>query len=572
MREELSLQDLSVELEKLRTSKQNSFRRWRSKASALKVRNRDRRLVNYCLSRAYTCRDGFYPYLKDILGYGELYKPFHEPITDLTVNPHYRYKMIQACRGSFKTAVSTLGYATWLIAREYALLGTCNIRILIGSEVKDLAESFVSAIGQTVQYNARWTTLYGKHKGEREDRKRWREEEFTSSFRTKVLPQATCSAISTKSPKAGNHYDVIIADDLETERASATRDQIEKCWTFYRLLHSLLEPEIPGHLKGVIERPEMLLVSTRWHYDDIYARILKEDADEPFEDEKFKVVIQPAVDPITKEPAFPTRFGHKTLDNLKRKHGSYLFACQYLLDPTPEEDRDFPKSCIHYVRPEHFTRPRVRTFVGGDFAYTEQSRLDSGEIRKADYTVFFTVLVDEFYNFIFKDYFRGRCSRRQGILEMFRQYYAHGAINCALQKFDQSMIDEDIKRIAREQHRRPKITYVSYPNKGGRGTQNVERIKGMTSSFEANKVFLLPGMGWFEDELLEFPAGVYDDGLNALANIMKVANPPPPTSRKSFMTPLEKHVKWLHSKRKHRRTVNAQGITEHDPDAWKFGG
>jgi hypothetical protein len=340
--------------------------------------------------------------------------------------------MVQACRGSFKSSVCTVGYATWLIAREYTLTDACNIRILIGSEVLDLARKFVRTCRQIMENEPRYIQLFGDHKGDIKGRY-WSDFGLTSQFRTlHRLGEPTISTISTDSPRAGNHYDVIIADDLETERKSASRDQIEKCWDFYRLLHSLLEPD-----------GEMILVSTRWHYDDIYSRILKlNEHDE--EDYQYCVFIMPA-ESKKRKLTFPTRFDKKHLEHLLQRHGTYLYSCQFLLDPVPDHARTFKKDWLKLVPPDIWvSKRRFRAFMGVDFAYTEQKRVESGEVKRADYTTIIVASVDDYWNYYIREMFRERCSVLRGITKMFDMYYNHKCINIGLQQFDRSQVDSVI--------------------------------------------------------------------------------------------------------------------------------
>jgi len=562
-------------LEKLRSSQTNSYEQWIQQARDLDQAGLDEEVTNYCLARAYVSDDGFYYYLQHILGYSnpnhppekQFHEPFHRPICALTTNPNFQYKMIQACRGSFKSSISTKGYATWLIARDFTLTGSCNIRILIGSEVLALANSFVAAVKRILESNRKFHKLFGNHKTELRGGN-WGNT-ITSRFRSDdTIHEPTVSAIALDAPKSGNHYDVIIADDLETERASATREQIEKCWDFYRLLHSLLEPG-----------GEMILVSTRWHYDDIYSRILKASEDD-LEHEKYQVLIMPAEIDITEENipppfdkmdipegglTFPQRFPKEHLEHLKRRHGSYLYSCQYLLTPVAKEDQIFRREWINYVEPGfELQRRKFRIFVGCDFAYTEQVRVDSGQVRKADFTTVMTVAVDDAWNYYVIDQFRERCSKLAGIKEMFRQYYTHHAIDIGLQKYDRAQIEDVIIQYGYELRKRPRCTWISYPGVKGKN----ERIKtALQPLFESGKFYILRGMDWLEEELMDFPLAAFDDGLDALCNIVKVSKPPPGYKEKTPESALVKHIKSLKSKRP-TRTLKGKKINEKVP-VWK---
>lgn len=560
---------LLMELKRLNT---NSYESWRRKAKKYAKAKVPETVVNYCLARAYVSDDGFYDYCHDILGYRDMYKGFHGPLCIHTVDPTHsyyspdkknpieitlrrRYRMIQACRGSFKSSVSTVGYATWLIAREITLTDACNIRILIGSEVLALATAFVRGCKQVMESEPRWRELFGDHKGDIKGRS-WSDTGLTSRFRTMArLREPTVSTIALDAPRAGFHYDVIIADDLETERASASREQIAKCWDFYRLLHSLLEPD-----------GEMILVSTRWHYDDIYSRILKENEKDD-EEHQYAVFIMPAED-AEGGLTFPTRFTRKHLDHLKIRHGSYLYSCQFLLNPVPDEDKTFQMDWIKLNPPDIWIRKdtKLRNFLAGDFAYTEQSRSTSGELKRADYTVLMVGAVDEYWNYYIREVFREKCTKLTAIEKMFDMFYSNQCQVCGLQRFDKSQVDDVIHQVGYRTRRRPNIEYISYPGMRGVGSQKNDRIATtLQPLMEAGKLHLLPGMDWLQAELMDFPLGAYDDGLDTLCNLVKVSHPPRGFKPKEKLSYIYKHIQAL----KKGRSRDLQGNYENDPDAWK---
>ena len=424
---------------------------WKARAIEFRKSRAGGDVVNYCLARAYTSSEtpaeAFYHFCHDILGYTDMYYDFHMPICEFVVDPA-RFKMLQACRGSFKSSIATYGYILWKMALEYTDTGVVNTRYLIACENMTLALKFLRNVKQVCEKNRLFIELFGNHVPVKNDTQRWTDYQLTSKFKTdwrKAEP--TVSPIAIDADRTGFHVDEVVCDDLETERNSASRDQIDNCWTFYRLLHSIREPKTGT----------MLIVSTRWHYDDIYQRILDRNATSK-EGFRYKTLIKPAVE--NEKLTCPTLYSWDTLEELRHEQGSYIFSCQYLLNPVPESERTFKKSWIKYSTPQHFTQQKMRTFTGADFAFTEQSMIDAGEIRKADYTVIFTVCIDEGWNFIFKDWFRKRCSKLEGVAELFRQCGAHGSLMGALQKYDRSQMSDIIDIYAHDQtkgQRRPRL-------------------------------------------------------------------------------------------------------------------
>lgn len=430
-----------------------------------------------------------------------------------------------------KSSVATIGKATRNIAKEFIETGAVNRRTLVASEVLDLSKKFVQASGEILQ-SPNWMFLYGDHR--RDGKGGWGRSELTSRYRTNyALKEPTLSAMSLDAPKTGFHYDEIIADDLETERASATRDQIDKCWDFYRLLYSLLEPQ-DSYLS---------LISTRWHYDDIYSRILERNKDDD-PSERFSVLIEPAKLPDG-TLTYPTRFPQEVLDNLRRKLGSYIFSCQYELSPVSPEDRVFKEEWIRYADTAMLSKERkYRIVMGADIAYTEKKAIERGiGYRLADWTVVFTAAIDDRWNYILLDAFRGRVSKLEGVKEIFRQYATHKATVIGLQKQDKLLLEDTIEQYAFQSRQFiPRIEYIAYPN---RLSKDERIITGLAPVFESGKIYLQPSMKWLEQELLDFPRGAHDDALDALANLVYVSRPATPVRKKTSMNDIQKRIQYL---------------------------
>lgn len=67
-----------------------------------------------------------------------------------------------------------------------------------------------------------------------------------------------------ESAKTGNHYDIIINDDIVVRENVTTRDQIEKVVNFHRDCYALGDPGF-----------KLVDVGTRWAMNDIYGQIIE---------------------------------------------------------------------------------------------------------------------------------------------------------------------------------------------------------------------------------------------------------------------------------------------------------
>jgi hypothetical protein len=136
----------------------------------------------------------------------------------------------------------------------------------------------------------------------------------------------------------GFHFDIAYLDDVLTEKNVTTADQIQKTIDWWGYLQPMLDTMAP-----------VTVIGTPYHYADLYAVIEREKL----------------LDSIVKRPAIQNGkpiykyFTIKSLMARKRKmRDDYKFSCQYMLNPTPIEEKIFP--------PPHPTTDRLPE---GDYKY-----------------------------------------------------------------------------------------------------------------------------------------------------------------------------------------------------------
>lgn len=130
----------------------------------------------------------------------------------------------------------------------------------------------------------------------------------------------------------GHGAHIAIVDDPFKNWEEASSPTIrEKVWNWYKT--TLRTRLAPG---GAI-----ILVTTRWHEDDLVGKVLK---DAKAEGEQWEVISLPAEaeenDPIGRQPGewlCPERFRPEEYLSLKRTLGSHLWAALYQQRPSPEE-------------------------------------------------------------------------------------------------------------------------------------------------------------------------------------------------------------------------------------------
>lgn len=196
-------------------------------------------------------QENLYALCKYALGYTEMTRFTHGPMCEVLQNESKR-KLIVMPRGTFKSSIGVVGYAIW------SLLRNPDCRILIDSETYQNSRNFIREIRGKLEL-PEMTALYGVFRS----KDNWAEGSITINQRQKVLKEASVTASGVGSNKVGQHYDLIIHDDLNTDKNSNTPELCQKVIDHYRMNTSILEPG-----------GTMVVIGTRYSENDVIQFIL----------------------------------------------------------------------------------------------------------------------------------------------------------------------------------------------------------------------------------------------------------------------------------------------------------
>lgn len=199
---------------------------------------------------------------KHVLGFKDVNKKTHGGILSALEDTDAKRKLICVPRGSLKSSLACVAYPLFLLLRDP------NLRILLDSELYTNSSTFLREI--KLHLKAReFTELFGDWEGDV-----WSQGEIIVSKRTKRLKEAsiTCGGIGTT--KVGQHFDVIIHDDMNSPSNSNTPENAAKVVEHYRYNVSILEPT-----------GTMVVIGTRYSASDLISHILTNECGlkEPFE-------------------------------------------------------------------------------------------------------------------------------------------------------------------------------------------------------------------------------------------------------------------------------------------------
>lgn len=250
-------------------------------------------------------------------------------------------------RGHLKSTLVTQGWTIQQLIRDP------RKRVLIASAELKHAEKFVGAIEAQISSNPKFIERFGSLKAP--DCKKWSSEACDIIGKAHGDKENSITAASIGTDCTSQHYDIIILDDLVNRRFSRSDEMRIKCWNFYMDCLDLLEPD-----------GQLIFVGTRWHFADIYSKLIEEHKKNP---ERFDFVVNEAAlindkferrqfRDMLKDPAtitlFPEKFSRHTIQRLfdikiKKPGGEYEFSCQQMNFPVSDSNQPFKIEDIEFI-------------------------------------------------------------------------------------------------------------------------------------------------------------------------------------------------------------------------------
>jgi predicted phage terminase large subunit-like protein len=391
---------------------------------------------------------------------------------------------IELPRGHLKSHIVT---QSWTIQE---ILKNPNIRILIVNAVEGNSAKMMRWIRSQMSDGGLLSKIYGKFETET-----WSQDELLIRQRTEQLVAPTVMAAGVQKTLTSQHFDLIIADDIVVPDNVQTKEQREKIYEFYLSLFDLLEPD-----------GRIVVIGTRYHQDDLYARILEENS----QHKNWSCFIKSCYNPDG-SVLFPEKFTHAQLDDIKKK-SFYHFSTQYLNDPIDPENADFRSEWIKYYDPT--TKNPMSLYLcvdpasslGRDADYsagTVSGKLADGKIRVVDFfrrRVVPSELVDQIFSTVRK--WRG----------------AGHYVRVGVESFTLKTLKQDIQNKQRDEKfyfQVDEIKKMRGPN-GERREVKEARIRSLQPLFEQGLIEIRRDMTDLVDELLSFPRGKHDDLIDSL--------------------------------------------------------
>ena len=393
-------------------------------------------------------------------------------------------------REHFKSTILTFGLTLWQVLRNP------EERISIISHTRSLAKSHLQRIKVALESNLLLKMAFPDvlYMNPEKESPKWSLDFGLVLRRQGNFLESTIEAWGIiEGMPAGKHFTGRIYDDLVTEKAVSTIEQIQKTKYAFELSHNI------GADGGWFR-----VVGTIYHFADLYMDLIKD-----------------GMMHLRKYPAL--KDGHGVLysdESLAKKRkfmGAYVWACQMMLDPVSGENQVFRPEWMKFFKE---TTQRLNYYVIVDPA--SKKKLNS------DYTTMWVIGVSSDQKRYVVDGVHDRLSLKQRWAKFRDLCVKWGALNTGYEEYG---LQADIEYI--EEKQEAEGVYFPITPLGGLMSKE-DRIKRLVPYMEEGK-FLFPRVlnyitvngekkdlieVFIKAEYLSFPYAKHDDMLDCLARIL----------------------------------------------------
>lgn len=471
---------------------------------------------------ALRCKTDLYYLCKNILGYEKMEPHVHQELCDYTTSilpnppeltqqydgfdPRKNLLLLLMPRGTFKSSVVTIGFTLQMFLNEG------NARVLIDSETFGKSKAFLREIQDHLMNNNRYRAVFKAIHGmypysKKSGMKLWTDSQVILPCRAvpKKEPSISCAGIDVT--QNGMHYDLIICDDLHSEKNVTSREMIQGVIDHYRLAFSLLDPGKP-----------MIVIGTRWHELDLYQYIMD------YEREDFNVLKKSAYNEDG-SLLFPEVLSRDALDKIKRRQGTSIFSKQYLNDPVSDENATFKQEQIIHKNWEEVRGRPMNWYLSGDPSYYDPR----GSSTYGDYATLVLVGMDYQRELYVRHIMRRKMTYSEFINEIFAIYNDHKFDDIKNMRIILEVIGTKSLSYELANEQRKRNTWLPVTEIRSRAQGKEERVRGLAPFYEFGHIYHIrecPQLPDLEYELLHFPTARSDDIVDALATVLEFASPP----------------------------------------------
>ncbi len=376
-----------------------------------------------------------------------------------------------------------------------------NVTIGVFSHTRPIAKGFLRQIKREFEDNEMLRSLFDDVVWEKPQAQapKWSEDDGLIVQRSQNPKEATVEAWGlVDGMPTGKHFNVLVYDDVVTEKSVTNPDMIKKTTDAWSLSLNL-----GAH--GGARR----IIGTRYHFNDTYKTVLERGA------------AVPRVYPATadgKEDGDPVFLTKEQIRTKRRDQGPYIFGCQMLQNPKSDRAQGFD---LEWLRPwsgRDWTGMNLYILVDPSSGKKEGDR---------DYTTMQVIGLGEDENYYWIDGLRDRMNLTQRGAALMRLHREYRPKAVGYEQYGMQADIEYIKTLQEDQNYRFEIKELKGP------ISKADRIRRLVPVMEEGRFYMPPKcqhktteetvidvVDEFRNELDAFPVGGHDDLIDGAARIL----------------------------------------------------
>jgi predicted phage terminase large subunit-like protein len=421
-------------------------------------------------------------------------------------------------RGHLKTSIFTEAGTLW------DLLNEPDDRHLIVNAKLDNAEDILANIKNCIETNEIFRWLFPEYcpdlapKSLRQ-RCKWLNTRIDlPCSRRAGRKEGSIQIMSVNASLVSKHYDKMTFDDPVNDENTTTKELRDKVDRWYRNALQLREDA----------KSRIRLIGTRWHFDDLYSRIIKLEMNRRKKQQekgdkvtpRYWIYHRQVVERVEEsgslianyesvQPIWPERFTASDIEDIREETGSYIFSCQYMNNPLPEDDAIFKYTDINQID-EYDIPENVDTYMACDIAVEET--------EQGDYWVISVASFDTLGRMYVREVIRERMltsSFLEHVTQLVKKWHPSrvGIENTAFQK--------TLNKTYREYAATKGINIPWHELERGKSSKR-KRIMALQPRVERGDFYVderMKNLEYVIEEMTTYPRAPFDDVLDTMADL-----------------------------------------------------
>ena len=465
------------------------------------------------------CKKDFWFFQCRVYGNSDTCTPLHMEMCErYQARINKRFTIWLLPRSHLKTSIFTEAGILW------ELILDPDLRFLIVNAKLDNAEAILANIKMCVSSNDTFRWLFPEYCPDLasktlKDRCKWltNRADFPCS-KYAGRREGNIEIMSVGASLVSRHFDRLQLDDPVNDTNIETKDLRDKSDRWYKNLLQL------RHDTDSIVR----LIGTRWHFDDMYSRRIKEEMARRKRDAEAGKKVAPrywiyhrqVVEKVVAggesicgydnvQPIWPERFNAENIEEIRSENGSYIFSCQYMNNPLPEEDAVFKYTDIKIVDPIDIP-DNIVNFITCDIAVED--------VEQGDWWVITVGSFDNLGNMFVREIVRDKLltsSFLNHVVSLTKKW------NPAKVGIETTAFQKTLLKVYQQMTSNIGVNIPWVEVERGRSSKR-KRILALQPRVERGSFFVEEGINnleWLIEEMTTYPRTTFDDILDTLADL-----------------------------------------------------